>query len=186
MNTLINKGEEANLPCRRCPNNSGRYSFLKGREHNPPFLTCGLCAETFLQPVGTGRWGWSFTCRNPSSTTLTRQSRFTSRALRHVARMCPSSDIKRAAFSVIFLPLNYKLCTHACVRSHCSCVRLFAALWTVARFLSTGFSGQEHWRESPCRPPEDLPDPGVEPTSLMSPASADSFFTTGPPGKPKL
>ena len=27
-------------------------------------------------------------------------------------------------------------------------------------------------------PPEDLPDPGIELTSLMSPASAGGFFTT--------
>ena len=29
------------------------------------------------------------------------------------------------------------------------------------------------------------PDPGIEATSLMSPALAGEFFTTGPPGKPK-
>ena len=30
----------------------------------------------------------------------------------------------------------------------------------------------------------DLPDPGVTPSSLVSPASAGGFFTTGPSGKP--
>ena len=30
----------------------------------------------------------------------------------------------------------------------------------------------------PCPPPGDLPNPGTEPTSLMSPALADGFFTT--------
>ena len=29
-----------------------------------------------------------------------------------------------------------------------------------------------------CHPPGDLPDPGIEPTSLMSPALADGFFTS--------
>ena len=29
-----------------------------------------------------------------------------------------------------------------------------------------------------CPPPGDLPDPGIEPTSLMSPALAGGFFTT--------
>ena len=29
-----------------------------------------------------------------------------------------------------------------------------------------------------CLPPEDLPDPGIEPTSLMSPALAGGFFAT--------
>ena len=30
----------------------------------------------------------------------------------------------------------------------------------------------------------DLPDPGIEPVSPMSPASAGRFFSTRPPGKP--
>ena len=30
----------------------------------------------------------------------------------------------------------------------------------------------------PCPPPGNLPDPGIEPMSLMSPASAGGFFTT--------
>ena len=29
----------------------------------------------------------------------------------------------------------------------------------------------------PCPPPGDLPDPGIEPLSLMSPALAGGFFT---------
>ena len=67
-----------------------------------------------------------------------------------------------------------------CVLSCFSCVALFASLWTVARQapLSTGFSRQEHWRGLPCPPPRDLPDPGLEPTSLLSPALAGGFFTT--------
>ena len=31
---------------------------------------------------------------------------------------------------------------------------------------------------------EDLPDPGIEPKSLASPALAGRFFTTAPPRKP--
>ena len=31
----------------------------------------------------------------------------------------------------------------------------------------------------PFPPPGDLPDPGTEPVSLMSPALAGGFFTTG-------
>ena len=33
----------------------------------------------------------------------------------------------------------------------------------------------------PCPPPGDLPDPGTEPMSLMSPVLAGRFFTTGKP-----
>ena len=58
-------------------------------------------------------------------------------------------------------------------------VQLFVTLWTVALQapLSVGFSRQ-YWRGLPCPLPGDLPDPGVEPVSLMSPALAGSFFTT--------
>ena len=36
----------------------------------------------------------------------------------------------------------------------------------------------------PFPPPEDLPNPGIKPASLASPALAGGFFTTGPPGGP--
>ena len=45
------------------------------------------------------------------------------------------------------------------------------------------FSRQEYWSGLPSPPPGDLPDPGIEPTSLVSPALAGRFFTTEPPGK---
>ena len=59
-------------------------------------------------------------------------------------------------------------------------VLLFATVWTIARQapLPMGFSGQEHWNGLPCSPPGDLPDPGIELGSLMSPALAGGFFTT--------
>ena len=58
--------------------------------------------------------------------------------------------------------------------------RLFMTLQTVARQapLSVGFSRQEYWSGWPCPPPGDLPDPGIEPLSLVSPALAREFFTT--------
>ena len=40
------------------------------------------------------------------------------------------------------------------------------------------FSKQEYWSRLPCPSPGDLPDPGIEPVSLMSPALAGRFFTT--------
>ena len=43
-------------------------------------------------------------------------------------------------------------------------------------------TNQEYWSGLPFPPPEDLPDPGIEPTS--SALKADSLFTE-PPGKPK-
>ena len=68
----------------------------------------------------------------------------------------------------------------ACVLSCSSHVQLFATLGTVARQapLSMGFSRQEYWSGLPYPPPRNLPNPGIEPSSLMSPALAGGFFTT--------
>ena len=41
-----------------------------------------------------------------------------------------------------------------------------------------GFSRQEYWSGLPRPLPGDLPDPGIKPESLMSPAMAGGFFTT--------
>ena len=50
--------------------------------------------------------------------------------------------------------------------------------------LSMGFSRQEHWSGLPWPPPRDLPHPGIEPASPVSPASAGGFSTADPPGQP--
>ena len=39
-----------------------------------------------------------------------------------------------------------------------------------------GFSRQEYWCRLPCPLPRDLLDPGIEPTSLTTPALAGGFF----------
>ena len=44
--------------------------------------------------------------------------------------------------------------------------------------LSMGSSREEYWSGLPCPPPGDLPDPGIEPSSLRSPALAGGFFNT--------
>ena len=51
-------------------------------------------------------------------------------------------------------------------------VQLFAILWTVAHQapLFMEFSRQEYWSELPFPIPEDIPHPGIEPKSHMSPA----------------
>ena len=55
---------------------------------------------------------------------------------------------------------------------------LFSTPWTVAHQvpLSVGFSTQEYWSGLPYPPPGDLPDPGIEPESLASPALVGRFF----------
>ena len=68
----------------------------------------------------------------------------------------------------------------ACVLSCFSRVLFCMTLWTVVSQapLSMGFSRKEYWGGLPCPSPGDLPDPGIEPTSLMSPALAGRFFTS--------
>ena len=65
----------------------------------------------------------------------------------------------------------------------CSIVPNSATSWTVALQapLSIGFSRQEYWSGLPFPTPGHLPDPGIEPSSLVSPVLAGGFFTTEPP-----
>ena len=49
--------------------------------------------------------------------------------------------------------------------------------------LSMGFSKQEYWSGLPFPTPGDLPNPGIKPASLASPALAGRFSTTVPAGK---
>ena len=70
--------------------------------------------------------------------------------------------------------------SHASMLSCFSCVQLCGTVLTVAHQapLSMGFSRQEHCSGLPCPPSGDLLNPGIKPTSLMSPALASRFFTT--------
>ena len=72
--------------------------------------------------------------------------------------------------------------TIVCVYVLCcfSRLRLFATLWIIAHQapLSMRFSRQEYWSGLPCPPPGDLPNPGIEPTPLRSPALAGRFIAT--------
>ena len=82
--------------------------------------------------------------------------------------------------------VNFCMCLHfpeVRTQVHVNCfshVQLFATTWTVARQgpLSMGFSGQEYWSRLPCPSPGDLPNQGIKPASLKSPAVAGRFFTT--------
>ena len=50
--------------------------------------------------------------------------------------------------------------------------------------VSMEFSRQEYWSGLPFPTLGDLSDSGIKSVSLASPALADGFFTTAPPGKP--
>ena len=78
---------------------------------------------------------------------------------------------------------DFNLCV--CALSH---VQLFVTPWTIAHQapLSLGLPRQGYWSGLPFPSPWDPPDPGIEPVSLASPALRAGFFTTAPPGKPKV
>ena len=77
-----------------------------------------------------------------------------------------------------YIYLQWHTC--ACMLSRFSRVQLFVTLQTVACQAppSMGFSRKEYWSGLPCPPPGDLPDPGIELSSLVSPALTGRFFTT--------
>ena len=58
--------------------------------------------------------------------------------------------------------------------------------WTVAHQapLSMGFFRQEYWSGLPFPPPDDLPDPGIKPTSPASNALKADSLPTELPGNP--
>ena len=84
--------------------------------------------------------------------------------------------------------MESSLDVRACMLSCSVLSQLFATPWTVAHqaLLSMEFSRQEYWNGLSFPSPGDLPNPGIEPASVESPALAGRFFTTEPPGKPLL
>ena len=76
--------------------------------------------------------------------------------------------------------------TTLCACVHTSvCAQLLSRVWLCDPWsvacqgpLSIGVSRQEYWNGLPFPSPGDLPDPGIEPGSLTSPALASRFFTT--------
>ena len=75
---------------------------------------------------------------------------------------------------------------HTRVLSCFSLVWLFVALWTITHQApqSMGFSRQEYWSGWPC-PPGDLPDPGIEIESPVSPALQEDSLLLSHWGSPR-
>ena len=67
-----------------------------------------------------------------------------------------------------------------CVLSHVTSITVFVTPWTVGHQapLCRGFSRQEYWSEWPFPMLGYLPNSGIKPESLVSPAVASGFFTT--------
>ena len=78
--------------------------------------------------------------------------------------------------------VDKKLVLRIVVLSRFSHVRLLVTPRTAGRYgqvpLSIEFPRQEYYSGLPFPAPGDVPDPGIEPASLMSPALAVRFFTT--------
>ena len=94
-------------------------------------------------------------------------------------KMSPSAPLAGLKSGSMSFPLQDALtmCTRVCAKLLQSCPTLCNPMAP----LSMGFSRQEYCSGLACPPPEDLPDPGVEPVSLMSPALASGFFTISAP-----
>ena len=88
-------------------------------------------------------------------------------------------QVQKCLFRIIS-PISLLIDASVFVLSQFKHVRLFATPWTVAHQapLSEGFSRQEYCSGLPHPLPGNLPDSGVKPMPLTSPASADRFFTT--------
>ena len=72
-----------------------------------------------------------------------------------------------------------------------SCASLLSRVWLWDPMACSppgssvhGILRQEHWSGLPCPPPADLPDPGIEPISPVSPASQAGSLPTESSGKP--
>ena len=83
--------------------------------------------------------------------------------------------------SLTFPPLSLfiSVSIDVCAQQLQSCPTLWDP-WTVAHqaLLSMEFSRKVYWSGLPFPLPGDLPDPGIKPISLTSPALAGRFFTT--------
>ena len=79
--------------------------------------------------------------------------------------------------------IHYSMCAQLLSR-----IRLFATPWTIIHQapLSMGFSRKEYWSGLLWPPPGGLPDPRMEPRSLMSLALAGGFSILASPWKPLI
>ena len=64
----------------------------------------------------------------------------------------------------------------SCMRSGFSCTLLFSTPWVVVH--RAPLPSLEYWCGMPYPTPGDLPNSGIEPRSLMSPALVGGFFIT--------
>ena len=79
---------------------------------------------------------------------------------------------------------NVTMQTEMCSSRQQTCAKSLSPVWFFVTLqtgahqvlLAIGFSRQEYWSGLPFPFPGDLPEPGIEPTFLTSPALAGGFF----------
>ena len=91
---------------------------------------------------------------------------------RLLARPCKETRLLMPVSNLLFSAPQSVLVAQSCLT--------LCDPWTVAHQapLSVGFSKQEYWSGLPCASLGDLPPPGIESASLMSPALAEKLVTT--------
>ena len=100
-----------------------------------------------------------------------------------------SLPLKEIGFvDLLRTPPALTFCDFVCSLRRSVTSQFFGIPWTVVRQapLSMGFSRQGYWSGLPFPPPGDLPNPGIEPESLVSPALAGRFFITALRSLPAL
>ena len=97
----------------------------------------------------------------------------------HMFSICVHTKIY---IHIKYIYISYYIYNIFCYIQVCAC----SATWVMSddSLSPHGLWGGVGWSGLPCPSPEDLPHPGVEPPSLVSPALAGWFFTTMPPEKP--
>ena len=112
----------------------------------------------------------------------------------HIMLICSSVDGQFCCFHLLVIETNAPLSTGlqislwdldlnsfgcaCCAKLLPLCLTLYDPMdCSPPATLSMGFSRWEYWSALPCPPPGDLPNPGIKPASLMSPALGGGFFT---------
>ena len=93
-----------------------------------------------------------------------------------------SLKITQQSYQILVMFMrSFRVCASVLCKSLQSCPTPCGPTTVVHQTpLSLESSRKEYCSGLPCRPPGDLPNPGIEPTSLTSLALAGRFFTTSP------
>ena len=105
---------------------------------------------------------------------------------KHICHLCFFGTCQRGFLGSHILSSRLsRFSSHACMhaKSLQSCLSVCDPMDCS---LSMGFSRQECWSRLPCPPPGDLPDPGIEPTSLCLLHWQSGSLPLASPGKPFL